>query len=185
VRLDLATVATKEFVPDEFGYGSEVMAIDSPPEARAHVGAAGRRVLLEAVLHEVANERRFGSCHSVQIVEVRFPVGLPLVALPLDVIEQPRPEPGWHPFFDLHRVDDGETQTRRPPCESRTSTSLTEWYCTAQVGGRPGRERNILARHPIARHSSLATIATYVSHIAPAKAVAEANRRTAHLALQP
>lgn len=34
-------------------------------------------------------------------------------------------------------------------------------------------------------HSSLATTATYVSHIAPAKAVAEANRRTAHLAVQP
>jgi site-specific recombinase XerD len=34
-------------------------------------------------------------------------------------------------------------------------------------------------------HTSLATTATYVSHIAPAKAVAEANRRTAHLAVQP
>jgi integrase len=34
-------------------------------------------------------------------------------------------------------------------------------------------------------HSSLATTATYVSHIGPAKAVAEANGRTAHLAVQP
>jgi len=34
-------------------------------------------------------------------------------------------------------------------------------------------------------HSSLATTATYVSHIAPAKAVAEATSRTAHLAVQP
>src|SRR5262245_1040088 len=34
-------------------------------------------------------------------------------------------------------------------------------------------------------HSSLATTAAYVSHIAPAKAVAEANRKTAHLAVQP
>jgi integrase/recombinase XerD len=33
-------------------------------------------------------------------------------------------------------------------------------------------------------HSSLSTTATYVSHIAPAKAVAEANHRTAHLAVQ-
>ena len=34
-------------------------------------------------------------------------------------------------------------------------------------------------------HSSLATTATYVSHIAPAKAVAEATAKTAHLAVQP
>jgi integrase/recombinase XerD len=34
-------------------------------------------------------------------------------------------------------------------------------------------------------HSSLATTATYVSHIAPAKAVAEATANTAHLAVQP
>jgi site-specific recombinase XerD len=34
-------------------------------------------------------------------------------------------------------------------------------------------------------HSSLATTATYVSHIAPAKAVAEATTKTAHLAVQP
>jgi site-specific recombinase XerD len=34
-------------------------------------------------------------------------------------------------------------------------------------------------------HASLATTATYVSHIAPAKAVAEANGRTAHLAVEP
>jgi site-specific recombinase XerD len=33
-------------------------------------------------------------------------------------------------------------------------------------------------------HSALATTATYVSHIAPAKAVAEANRKTVHLAVQ-
>ena len=34
-------------------------------------------------------------------------------------------------------------------------------------------------------HSSLATTATYVSHIGPAKAVAEATAKTAHLAVQP
>jgi integrase/recombinase XerD len=34
-------------------------------------------------------------------------------------------------------------------------------------------------------HSSLATTATYFSHIAPAKAVAEATARTQHLAVQP
>ena len=34
-------------------------------------------------------------------------------------------------------------------------------------------------------HSSLATTATYVSHIAPAKAVAEATARTQHLAVRP
>jgi site-specific recombinase XerD len=34
-------------------------------------------------------------------------------------------------------------------------------------------------------HSSLATTATYVSHIAPAKAVAQATAKTAHLAVQP
>jgi len=34
-------------------------------------------------------------------------------------------------------------------------------------------------------HSSLATTATYVSHIAPAKAVAEATANTAHLAVAP
>ena len=34
-------------------------------------------------------------------------------------------------------------------------------------------------------HSSLATTATYVSHIAPAKAVAEATEKTMHLAVQP
>jgi site-specific recombinase XerD len=34
-------------------------------------------------------------------------------------------------------------------------------------------------------HSSLATTAIYVSHIAPAKAVAEATAKTAHLAVQP
>jgi integrase/recombinase XerD len=34
-------------------------------------------------------------------------------------------------------------------------------------------------------HSSLSTTATYVSHIAPAKAVAEATAKTAHLAVQP
>jgi len=34
-------------------------------------------------------------------------------------------------------------------------------------------------------HSSLATTTTYVSHIAPARAVAEANGRTVHLAVQP
>ena len=34
-------------------------------------------------------------------------------------------------------------------------------------------------------HSSLATTAIYVSHIAPAKAVAEATSKTAHLAMEP
>jgi len=34
-------------------------------------------------------------------------------------------------------------------------------------------------------HSSLATAATYVSHIAPAKAVAESTAKTEHLAAQP
>jgi integrase/recombinase XerD len=34
-------------------------------------------------------------------------------------------------------------------------------------------------------HTSLATTATYVSHIAPAKAVAEATAKTAHLAVAP
>jgi site-specific recombinase XerD len=34
-------------------------------------------------------------------------------------------------------------------------------------------------------HSSLSTTATYVSHIAPARAVAEATAKTAHLAVQP
>src|SRR5262245_54419408 len=34
-------------------------------------------------------------------------------------------------------------------------------------------------------HASLATTATYVSHIAPAKAVAEATAKTAHLAVLP
>jgi site-specific recombinase XerD len=34
-------------------------------------------------------------------------------------------------------------------------------------------------------HSSLATTATYVSHIAPAKAVAEATAKTGHLAVEP
>ena len=34
-------------------------------------------------------------------------------------------------------------------------------------------------------HSSLSTTAIYVSHIAPAKAVAEATAKTAHLAVQP
>jgi integrase len=35
------------------------------------------------------------------------------------------------------------------------------------------------------RHSSLATTATYVSHIAPAKAIAEATNKTANLPVQP
>jgi site-specific recombinase XerD len=34
-------------------------------------------------------------------------------------------------------------------------------------------------------HSSLATTATYVSHIAPAKAVAAATAKTRHLAVEP
>jgi site-specific recombinase XerD len=34
-------------------------------------------------------------------------------------------------------------------------------------------------------HSSLATTATYVARIAPAKAVAEATAKTAHLAVEP
>jgi integrase/recombinase XerD len=34
-------------------------------------------------------------------------------------------------------------------------------------------------------HTSLATTATYLSHIAPAQAVAEATTKTAHLAVQP
>jgi site-specific recombinase XerD len=34
-------------------------------------------------------------------------------------------------------------------------------------------------------HCSLATTATHVSHIAPAKAVAEATEKTTHLAVQP
>ena len=46
-----------------------------------------------------------------------------------------------------------------------------------------GPERRL--RRGIKRHSSLATTATYVSHIAPAKAVAEATANTAHLSVQP
>jgi site-specific recombinase XerD len=34
-------------------------------------------------------------------------------------------------------------------------------------------------------HASLATTATYVSHIAPAKVVAEAAAKTVHLAVEP
>src|SRR5438128_8519855 len=121
-------MVTKEFVPHEFGDGSEVVSIDSPPESRAHVGAAARRVLLEAVLHEVANERRVGSRDSVQVVELRFPVGLPLVALPLDVVEQPLS--GAVGFrLALHHVDDAEARGRCPPRDSCSPTSSAPRTC--------------------------------------------------------
>jgi hypothetical protein len=56
--------------------------------------------------------------------------------------------------------------------------------------GREGEGRRIPPRRlgetpEASEHSSLATTATYVSHIAPAKAVAEAIAKTTHLAVQP
>jgi hypothetical protein len=48
-----------------------------------------------------------------------------------------------------------------------------------------GMKLGICIRGSLLGHSSLATTATYVSHIAPAKAVAEATAKTAHLAVAP
>jgi len=71
----------------------------------------------------------------------------------------------------------------RPRPASRSGSIRTG---SGTVGLGPGRGWDIVAViQLLLGHSSLATTATYVSHIAPAKAVAEATAKTQHLAVQP
>jgi integrase len=69
----------------------------------------------------------------------------------------------------------------RPPGEGVHPHGVRLGWALSQVESRT----SLPVIQQLLGHSSLAATATYVSHIAPAAAVAEANRRTIQLSVEP